>query len=101
MTNEQDFFRELGIVPDLPAGLYDSLRRNIRQRLFFSRAALAAAALFIVSAGTTGILLTHDKNSRVVLPEVVAELQTVQTYLNSGDIDKEYESYVLYEEDQQ
>jgi len=97
MTNERDFYRELGSVPEVPRVLYEKVERTVRRRTLFSRAVVAVAALFIVTLGTTGVLFVKKGNDRTVSPEVVAELQTVNNYLTGSDLDKEYESYALYE----
>jgi hypothetical protein len=97
MTNERDFYRELGSVPEVPRALYEKVDRTVRRQVFFSRAVLAVAALLIVALGTTGVLFVQKGNDRTVSPEVVAELQTVSNYLTGSDLDKEYESYALYE----
>jgi hypothetical protein len=97
MTTEQDFFRELGHVPELPPWCYEKVSRKIRYRSLTSRAVLAAAALLIVSAGMAGLLSVHKGKDRLVSPEAVEELQTVHNYLTGTDIEKEYESYALYE----
>ena len=101
MTTEQDFFRELGHVPELPPWCYEKVSRKIRYRSIATRAVQAAAALFIVSAGMAGLLFVHKGNDRLVSPEAAEELQTVHNYLTGSDIDKEYESYALYEEETQ
>lgn len=102
MTDEKDFYRELGSVPDIPAGLYDNVRRKVYRHAIVARAVLAAAALFIVAMGTTGVLfLQKGNNGRLVSPEVVAELQTMHNYLAGSDLDREYESYALYEAETQ
>jgi hypothetical protein len=101
MMNDKDFYRELGHVPDLPRGLYENVRGKTRSRAVFSRAVLAAAALVIVSAGAAGVMLAKKAQNRVVSPEAVAELQTVHNYLSGTDLDKEYESYALYEGESQ
>jgi hypothetical protein len=97
MTNERDFYRELGRVPEVPRVIYEKVDRTVRRQALFSRAVLAVAALFIVALGTTGVLFVRKGNDRTVSPEVVAELQTVHNYLAGSDLDKEYESYALYE----
>jgi hypothetical protein len=101
MMNDNDFYRELGHVPDLPAGLYDILRGRIHSRAVFSRALLAAAALFIIATGTASVMLAVKTQNRAVSPEAAAELQTVHNYLNGTDLDREYESYAFYEGESQ
>jgi hypothetical protein len=101
MMNDKDFYRELGHVPDLPGGLYENVRAKTRSRTAFSRAVLAAAALVIISAGTAGVMLAGKANNSAVSPEAVAELQTVHNYLSGTDLDREYESYALYEGESQ
>jgi len=97
MINEQDFYRELGSVPELPHDLYATVRRNIRRRTVFSRTVLALAATFILAIGTTGVLITHKGNAQNLSPDVAKELQAVHRYLTGEDIDQEYASYALYE----
>jgi hypothetical protein len=97
MINEQDFYRELGKVPELPHDFYAIVRRKIRRRIVFSRTALALAATFILAIGTTGILVTHQRNDLSLSSEVAEELQTVDNYLTGEDLDQEYASYALYE----
>jgi hypothetical protein len=97
MTNERDFYQELGRVPEVPRVLYEKVDRTVRRQAVFSRAVVAVAALFIVALGTTGVLFVRKGNERIVSPEVVAELQSVHNYLTGRDLDKEYESYALYE----
>lgn len=97
MINERDFYRELGIVPELPHDFYAIVRRKIRRRIVFSRTALALAATFILAIGTTGILVTHQRNDLSLSSEVADELQTVDNYLTGEDLDQEYASYALYE----
>jgi hypothetical protein len=97
MTNERDFYRELGRVPQVPPVLYEKVAWTVRRQAFFSRAIVAVAALFIIALGTTGVLFVRKGNNLPVSPEVIAELQTVHNYLTGSDLDKEYESYALYE----
>jgi hypothetical protein len=97
MTSEQDFFRELGHVPELPPCCYEEVSGKIRYRSIASRAVLAAAALLIVSAGMAGVLFVHRGNDQLVSPEAAEELQTVHNYLTGSDIEREYGSYALYE----
>ena len=99
MTNERDFYRELGRVPEVPPVLYEKVDWTVRRQAFLSRAVVAVVALFIVALGTTGVLFVRKGNDQPVSPEVVAELQTVNNYLTGSDLDKEYESYALYEEE--
>jgi len=96
MINEQDFYRELGSVPEVPHDLYATVRRKIRRRTVFSRTALALAATFILAIGTTGVLVTHQRNDLSLSSEVAEELQTVHNYLTGKDLDQESESYALY-----
>jgi hypothetical protein len=95
MMNDSDFYRELGRVPGLPPGLYGTVRGRVRGRALFSRVLIAAAALFIVSAGTTGVMLAVKTQKGALSPEAVAELKTVHSYLSGTDLETEYESYAL------
>jgi hypothetical protein len=97
MTNERDFYRELGKVPEIPSVCYENVHRTIRRRAAFFRTALALAAMFIIAAVTTSVLVVRGGNEASLSPEVTDELQMVHSYLTSTDLEKEYESYVLYE----
>lgn len=77
MTNEKNFYQELGRVPDVPDGLYGLASGKIHRQAVLARAVVAVAALFIVAAGTTGVLIVHKGNNRGLSVEAADELQMV------------------------
>ena len=97
MTNENEFFRELGNVPGLPPYLYGAIRRKIRRRVFRRWAGLALAATLVLTAGTAGYLATHEGANAALTPEVATELQSIRDYCNGEDLTTELEAYALYE----
>jgi hypothetical protein len=99
MITEREFYDELGRVSQVPAGLYENVRTKIRHQAVFHRTVLALAATLILAIGTTGVLITYKRNVQKFSPDVATELQAVRSYLNGEDLDQEYKSYVLYEEE--
>lgn len=97
MITEKEFLRELGRVPELPHAVYENVHRRIRRHTVIFRTVLALAATFIIAVGTTGVLVTHKVNEQSLAPEVISELQTIRSYLTGEDLDRQSESYALYE----
>ena len=100
MITEQEFYQELGRVPELPNTIYDNIHRRIRRHTIIFRTVLALAATLIIAVGATGILVTRDAGNASVVglsPEVISELQTIRSYLTGEDLDQQSESYALYE----
>ena len=108
MTNDNDFYQELGRVPGLPPHLYGNIRRRIGRQALFMRAAYALAAALVLTVGTTGFWATHQGlgpattaavASSQVSPEVAEELQSVHDYCNGENLKQDVESYAYYDGD--
>lgn len=97
MTDERDFVRELGGVPEMPGDLYVRIDRKIRRGAVAARSLLACAALFIVALGSAGVLLVHKNSAPDVPSDVVAELRTVNGYITCADLDEQSASYAFDE----
>jgi hypothetical protein len=99
MTNDNDFFQELGRVPDLPPNLYHTIQRKIRRRSQVSRSLLALAAALVLALGATTFWGTSKGFDTTVSAEVADELQTVHDYCNGQSINQELQTYAYYDGD--
>ena len=98
MIQEKEFYRELANVPELPAGLYDSVDRETGRHRTYLRPLLALAAGLVVAVGTAAFLMTSRPAAVALSPELADELLSVSDYLSGSDLDKELNTYVLYGE---
>jgi hypothetical protein len=99
MTTENDFFEELALTPELPPHLYGNIRRRIRRNGLLVRTALSLAATVVLTVGITGLLVSGNRNSATITPEVASELQSIKDFGNGADIPKNLETYAFYDGD--
>jgi hypothetical protein len=98
MTISNDFYQELGRVPDLPPRLYGTIRRRIRRASLLPRTIMALAAALILAIGAIGLWHTPKGTDAVALsPDVAEELQSINEYCNGKSIKQDLEAYAFYE----
>ena len=97
MISEKEFFTKLADVPDLPAGLYGKIDRTVRRRHAVRLSAFALAAGLAVAVGVSAMFFS-SRPGGAVPPELADELQSVNEYVNGGDLDQELAMDILYEE---
>ncbi len=97
MNNEQNFYRELADIPELPSDLFPAVDRTIRRRSSLRRAAWVIAASIPLVIGILTLSTKQPSRTNVVQPEVASELQTIQDYLNSSDLESDLELYAVVE----
>jgi hypothetical protein len=97
MNNEQNFYRELADIPELPSDLFPAVDRTIRRRSSLRRAAWVIAASIPLVIGILTLSTKQPSRTSVVQPEVASELQTIQDYLNSSDLESDFELYAVVE----
>jgi hypothetical protein len=97
MTNEKEFFKELGSVPNLPPDIYGVIHGRIRRGKIVERTIFALAATLVIAIGTTAFFLSEKAagNTVAVATEVAGELQSVNDYLNGNDLDEELQAYTV------
>ena len=100
MTTEKTFYEELARAPALPPHLYNNIRRNIRRNTVLVRTMLSLAATVIVTMGITAMLVSGNRSSNVISPEVASELHSIKDFGNGKDIPSDIETYAFYEGDQ-
>jgi hypothetical protein len=88
-TREKLFYDALGVVPEVPAGVFEKVERNVRRSGVKRRAALAACLLlaFIIPAS----LVVFNSSSRAAAYAAdqgsMDELLCAFEFLNGGDDD--------------
>jgi predicted anti-sigma-YlaC factor YlaD len=100
MTTEKAFLEELARAPALPPQLYNSIRRNIRRNMVLMRTMLSLAATVVIAIGITAMLVSGNRSSAVISPEVASELQSIKDFGSGNDIPKDIETLVFYDGDQ-
>jgi hypothetical protein len=97
MANEQDFYRELADVPELPPDLFDDIRHRINRRALIKRSLFALAASLVLVIGSLQVVTMQPSRGTIVQPEVASELQTIHDYLNGSDLEGDLELYAVVE----
>ena len=97
MIFEEDFYRNIADVPELPPDLFDSIDRTIRRRTLVRRSITALAASILLLIGSFGLATKLSSRNNHVLPEVADELQIIHDYLNSSDLEGDLELYAVVE----
>lgn len=97
MIFEEDFYRNIADVPDLPPDLFDAIDRKIRRRIFVRRSIGALAASILLFIGSFGLAKKLSSRNHHLLPEVAEELQIIHDYLNSRDLEGDPDLYAVVE----
>jgi hypothetical protein len=99
MDHEQDFYRTITAIPDLPSDLFGQIDRRIRQRSLLNRSLIALAASVIICIGLLALPVTqHTTTATVLHSDIVTELQNINDYLNATDLE---EDLVLYSDNEE
>ena len=97
MIFQEDFYRNITDVPELPSDLFDSIDRSIRRRTLAKRSIIALAASILLFIGYFNLAMKISSRNKGVPSEVVAELQIIHDYLNSSDLEGDLELYAVVE----
>jgi hypothetical protein len=102
---QEEFYRTLSEVPQVPASIFPGIEQAIRRAHTRSSRIRALAACFILAAGITSIALYSGKGvspsdksvltATVRSDELLDELQTINQFINGSTLSDEMESYSL------
>ena len=97
MENEENFYKELGAIPELPDTAYPKIARKIRNRELMIRSVwLIAACIVLVIGGFEYIQYENQKNEELIM-EVAEELQSIDDYFNMRDMEQSINIYTFEE----
>lgn len=97
MLNEQDFYRNLASIPEVPSDLFGTVLMSIRRRRNRILTTFAAVATLIVAAGTFGALQVQKSMYASMQLKVAEELSDVHEYLNASDAEEYLNMYASIE----
>jgi hypothetical protein len=97
MTSEQELYSMIAKAPGVPSEVFGSIESALRKRAANRIRLWAVAAAVVVAAGALPIVNYSISSGRQVQPEVESELLTVRDFLNSGDLETEFDQYALVE----
>lgn len=97
MKNEQEFYRNLSDIPEMPSDMYPHIDGIIRRRSAIRRTIFAIAAAIPLAIGILTVSINHTSRKSDVQTEVASELQIIHDYLNSSDLDSDLELYAVFE----
>jgi hypothetical protein len=84
--------KAMAITPDMP-DCYGEIMGRIKRKNAVSRAAWALAAVLVLSL--TSLLYVDNRHRQAIPPEVVEELQSIQSHVAGDDIREELVSCSL------
>ena len=97
MGNEEQFYKEMGTIPEPPDTTYPKIERKIRNRELMIRSVwLIAACIVLVIGGFEYIQYENQKNEELIM-EVAEELQSIDDYFNMRDMEQIINIYTFEE----
>lgn len=98
MNNEDLFYKELASCPVLPSEQFDVICKKIHRRNVVRRLSITGTLCTVLLSTmlVAGNLWRFEK--KALQPEVAAELQIIQEYLNGEDLEDQNQTYAYYEE---
>lgn len=98
MNSEDLFYKELASCPGLPQGQYDIISKKIRRKTAIRRFSISGTvtAILIFAFLISSSLWRVTTNSPQ--PELVAEIQIIQEYLNGEDLEEQIQMYAFFDE---
>ena len=97
MKQEQDFYRELSDIPALPSGLYNSIEKQIHRRFINRNILFALAASIVITISLYIFNIYNPSEDNNIQQEVASELQIINDYLNSSDLEEDLVLYSIVE----
>lgn len=97
MNYENEFYREISEIPDLPQDLFPAINRRLHRRSLMRKSLYVLAASLIAAIGITTSTTIHSSENDGLQPEVASELQIIHDYLNSSDLESDLAMYAVVE----
>ncbi len=98
MNREELFFSELESCPGLPEGQYDIICKKIRRKTAIRRFEISGTVSAVL---ITALLISSNlwrPEKKTIQPELAAEIQIIQEYLNGEDLEAQIQTYAYFEE---
>ncbi|NLL11810.1 MAG: hypothetical protein GX267_00245 [Fibrobacter sp.] len=98
MSSEDLFYKELASCPGLPQGQFDIIRKKIRRKTVIKRFSISGTLTAVL---ISAFLITQSLwrvNTSSPQPELVAEIQIIQEYLNGEDLEEQIQMYAFFDE---
>lgn len=99
MNREDLFYKELASCPELPSTEFNNICKRIHRRVVIKRISIVGSVSVILLATVFGIANFSGTGNKPVHPEVAAELQIIQEYLDGNDLGDQIETYAYFEDD--
>jgi hypothetical protein len=96
MNSEELFYKELASCPDLPQEQYDIISKKIRRKTAIRRFSISGTLTAVL---ISAFLITSNLwrvGTSSPQPELVAEIQIIQEYLNGEDLEEQIQTYALF-----
>jgi hypothetical protein len=94
MRTEENFYRELAEVPQVPAELFDKINSRISHKSRINKSIFVLAACTILALGTT-MFLRNQPQTATYSADVANELQVIHDYVNGEDLEQDLNSYAV------
>jgi len=97
MNSEDLYYKELASCPGLPQGQYDMISKKIRRKTVIRRFSISGT---VTAALISAFLIAPNfwrENAISPQPELAAEIQIIQEYLNGDDLDQQIQMYAFFE----
>ncbi|HEX3019652.1 MAG TPA: hypothetical protein VHP36_05090 [Chitinispirillaceae bacterium] len=98
MNNEDLFYKELASCPGLPSGQFDVICKKIHRRKIIRRLGITGTVSTVLIFTMLMVVNLRRFEKTAVQPEVAAELQIIQEYLNGEDLEDQIQIYAYFEE---
>jgi hypothetical protein len=98
MNSEDLFYEELSSCPDLPGGQYEIISKKIRRKTVIRRLSISGTVTAVLISAFLFTQNLWQINTVSPQPELVAEIQIIQEYLNGEDLEEQIQMYAFFNE---
>ncbi len=97
MNSEDLFYKELASCPDLPKGQYGIICKKIKRKTLIKRFSISGTVATVLISAFLITPKLWQVNTSSSQPELTAEIQIIQEYLNGDDLEQQIQMYTYFD----